>query len=128
MNALNKKIQNHINQIINKRFCITIEPFEARCDVWYGDFQKNLKELEDTYPGADFNDLRNLKNMTGTIEVSDGGQFFIMLLSDKSGLTHESIHLSWKVLSAAGVKLSPDNHEIQNYLVDHIKREIQKKL
>ena len=114
--------------IANKKFTITIHPFGAKCDVWLGDFHQNLKDIEAEYPGVEFGDIKNLKNMAAVIEATDGGKFFLLFLADKNGLTHEAIHLSWMICHACGVKLSPDNHEIQAYLVDHIIEEVTKKL
>ena len=33
---------------------------------------------------------------------------------------HESVHVSWDILDRVGVKITPDNHEAQAYLVDYI--------
>ena len=121
-----QKIKNRIDKLVNNKFQITIQPFGAKCDVWMGDFHKNITEIENTYPGAEFGDIKNLKNMAAVLEVADGGKFFVMFLSDKQGLTHEAIHLSWMILSSCGVKLTPENHEIQAYLVDHIIEEVCK--
>jgi hypothetical protein len=35
-------------------------------------------------------------------------------------LVHESLHLSWYVCDAVGIKLSIDNHEAQAYIIEYI--------
>lgn len=49
-----------------------------------------------------------------------------MYVPDSTCLDHELIHVTWFILDHYGVQIDADNHEIQAYLFEYIKRELLK--
>lgn len=41
-------------------------------------------------------------------------------------IAHEAVHVTWAILDDAGIQITPDNHEVQAYLVTWICDEYQK--
>jgi len=39
-------------------------------------------------------------------------------------IVHECTHLSWYVMEGVGIEVSPDNHEIQCYIMEEMVREV----
>lgn len=46
----------------------------------------------------------------------------ILFYGNPKDVEHEIIHATWYILDHVGIPLSVDNHEIQCYLFEHIKR------
>ena len=107
---------------------IVVEPFsfnvaiftdKGECMSWV------IKEKQDSQDLLD--NIQSSLGIFGKLEVNPTTTKFFIYYDNDSTLDHEIIHATWYLLEHAGVDISYDNHEIQAYLFEHIKRLITSK-
>lgn len=61
--------------------------------------------------------------------IYEKARFFVYInvkdIKKTTTVEHELLHLTWDILSHVGVKLSPNNHEAQTYLFEHLLKQFK---
>jgi len=91
---------------------VTVHPFECKVYVFTDSCEYK------TLTGFDVMDEAVCQT-----SISDSG--IAIFLQDKNCLDHELIHVTWFILDHYGVTIDADNHEIQAYLFEYLKMEIE---
>lgn len=106
-----------------------IDLYSKHVSIYIG---KNIAEAaagaEFEYKGLDLSDLKGGAGGYAIRATNDGHMANIILLSLDAAKSdnllvicaHESVHVSWDILGGVGIEITPDNHEAQAYLMDHI--------
>jgi hypothetical protein len=122
-----KKVEESIADLKDiKKIPFIIEPYNIHTDIWYGDWKSNIDLINKNYDGIEFDISKFSKKNSYVlyIERNDGSPYFIILLSNKNGILHESLHLSWYIAEICDIKLTWDNHETQAYLLQYLNDKI----
>jgi hypothetical protein len=90
-------------------------------------FKDNIDELDD-----DGNRCRGFQWKTHYLSGSfEKARFFIYIhikdLKKSTTVEHELLHLTWDILHHVGVRLTPNNHEAQTYLFEHLINDFKNK-
>jgi len=101
---------------------IIVEPFHFTVNVF-----DNKKECIDwvILNHADYDIVETIKNSEGLFHQFQNDPKFMLYYQNIDTLEHEIIHATWFLLDYASIPLSVDNHEVQAYLFEHIKRLIK---
>jgi hypothetical protein len=98
---------------------IIVEPFHFGVTVF-----NNQQECIDWVISnhADYEIVEVIKSSKGLFHQFKNDPKFMLYYQDIDTLEHEIIHATWFLLDYASIPLFADNHEIQAYLFEHIKR------
>lgn len=99
---------------------IIVEPFSFNVAI-FEDKEECISWIKQHHP-TDQETLDKLKNCEGLTMQFESSPVFGLYLKDLESLDHEIVHLTWYILEYAEVNIDSNNHEIQAYLFDHIKR------
>jgi len=81
----------------------------------------NKETLKRLYPKVKFNIVKESEAYSCKV----GGEYLMYLSSqDVSLITHESLHISWYILSDRDIESTSASHEAQAYLLEYIVKSI----
>ena len=109
---------------------IVVEPFSFNVAI-FEDKEECISWVKEHHP-TDQETLDKLKNCEGLtmqfesspvyVFANSASTVFAIYLKDMESLDHEIVHLTWYILEYSEVNIDSNNHEIQAYLFDYIKR------
>jgi hypothetical protein len=99
---------------------IIVEPFNFPI-FSFKDKEKCQKWVKLNYPN-ETKLIEDLDNVFGIFYQFPGPSSFLLFYNNNTTLDHELIHATWYILNYAGIEIDSNNHEIQAYLFEHIKR------
>jgi hypothetical protein len=99
---------------------IVVEPFSFNVAI-FEDKEECISWVKEHHP-TDQETLDKLKNCEGLTMQFESNPVFAIYLKDMESLDHEIVHLTWYILEYSEVNIDSNNHEIQAYLFDYIKR------
>lgn len=104
------------------RYDFTIPLYDVEITIYVSDkMSNNVDAINSDFKMSVENDKCEAKSVQFG---NDRGTRFAMLFKEGSEIdkliAHESLHISWYVCEYLGIKLSPNNHEAQAYLIEYI--------
>lgn len=98
---------------------IKVEPFNITIRI-SSDKEEAITWIK-TYHPNDIDNIDLLRSSEGlTLLFEENPKFFMYY--QPTSLDHELIHLTWFILEFTGIKITHDNHEIQSYLFEYLKK------
>lgn len=100
---------------------LQIQPFDFDLHCT-NDRQEAIDWLKEKYSHCDTieEEIEAIKNCRGLF--IDFASLLFWEIEDESVLDHEILHVTWYFLNKASIPISTEEHEIQCYLFEHIKR------
>lgn len=102
---------------------ITVQPFDLDVYVTSNKIEaidwitKNYSDHE-TFEET----INSIKHDRGIFHDFGTDSAILLYYTDNSSLDHEIIHATWKILNYVGIPINHEEHEIQCYLFEHIKK------
>lgn len=99
---------------------LKIQPFDYNL-YFFTDKEELINWINKEHPNSQ-DIIDKLKSSIGLMIEFDKQPIFALYVESLDSLDHELIHATWFILNFAGVIIDRDNHEIQAYFFEYLKK------